>query len=132
MRIGELARRTGVSVRALRYYEEQGLLHPSRGNNGYRSYAEADIGRVAHIQLFYSAGLCSGKIEELLPCTSGDSSALIPGPALAAELEIAHRRISGQIEDLAESLSILERVIAASRQAPAGQVPLQSGPPAKG
>lgn len=40
MRIGELARRTGVSVRALRYYEEQGLLVPARAANGYREYTE--------------------------------------------------------------------------------------------
>jgi DNA-binding transcriptional MerR regulator len=34
MRVGELSRRTGVSARMLRYYEEQDLLHPERGSNG--------------------------------------------------------------------------------------------------
>lgn len=38
MRIGELAERIGVSPRSLRYYEQQGLLSPSRAANGYREY----------------------------------------------------------------------------------------------
>ena len=39
MKIGELSRRTGVPPRMLRYYEQQGLLRPARGQNGYRCYA---------------------------------------------------------------------------------------------
>ncbi|MFD9283808.1 MerR family DNA-binding transcriptional regulator [Streptomyces mirabilis] len=39
MRVGELARRTGVTVRALRYYEAAGLVVPRRLTNGYRDYA---------------------------------------------------------------------------------------------
>ncbi|WP_440590039.1 MerR family DNA-binding transcriptional regulator [Mycolicibacterium hodleri] len=37
MKIGELAERTGASRRLLRYYEEQGLITPSRAVNGYRA-----------------------------------------------------------------------------------------------
>lgn len=43
MKIGELGRRAGVSTRTLRYYEEQGLLEPTRLPNGYRSYDEKDV-----------------------------------------------------------------------------------------
>ena len=39
MKIGELAARTGVSIRSLRYYEQQGLLMPVRNENGYREYS---------------------------------------------------------------------------------------------
>ncbi|MEU3620874.1 MerR family transcriptional regulator [Amycolatopsis coloradensis] len=78
MRIGELAERTGVSVRSLRYYETEGLLRPDRSGNGLPDVHEADIARVLLIQLFYSAGLCSGKIAELLPCVSGDETHLVP------------------------------------------------------
>lgn len=39
MKIGELAACTGVSIRSLRYYDQQGLLSPVRGENGYREYS---------------------------------------------------------------------------------------------
>ena len=57
MRIGELATRIQVSERALRYYEEQGLLHPSRRPSGYREYQEDDVRRVRHIRTLLAAGL---------------------------------------------------------------------------
>ena len=41
MLIGELAERTGSSTRALRHYEDQGLLAPTRDTNGYRHYCRA-------------------------------------------------------------------------------------------
>ncbi|GAA5178872.1 hypothetical protein GCM10023322_07070 [Rugosimonospora acidiphila] len=57
MRIGTLARETGVSERLLRYYEEQGLLRPVRLANGYREYDESDVTTVSHIRALLAAGL---------------------------------------------------------------------------
>lgn len=68
MRIGELAEAAGVSVRALRYYEEQGLLDAERTSAGQRRYPSAAVDRVRFIQLLYAAGLSSGRARELLPC----------------------------------------------------------------
>jgi len=73
MRIGELASRTGVSVRSLRYYEEQGLLSSSRSASGQRHYTEGEVERVAFIQALYAAGLSSRTIAELLPCVDTPS-----------------------------------------------------------
>ncbi|RDD85317.1 MerR family transcriptional regulator [Streptomyces parvulus] len=67
MRIGELARRAGVSTRALRYYEEQGLLHPQRTVHGHRDYPESAVSRVALIRQLYAAGLTSRLIFAVLP-----------------------------------------------------------------
>lgn len=64
MKISELARRAGTTTRALRYYEEQGLLGPSRRANGYREYTERDVRRVANIQ--YLLGLGFGTADALL------------------------------------------------------------------
>lgn len=50
MRIGALERATGVNRRLLRYYEEQGLLRPTRLANGYREYSESDVTSVRHIR----------------------------------------------------------------------------------
>jgi hypothetical protein len=67
MRIGELAALTGVSVRALRYYEEQELLAAERGPGGRRRYPDDAVDRVRLIQRLYAAGLSSRTIRELLP-----------------------------------------------------------------
>jgi DNA-binding transcriptional MerR regulator len=62
MRIGELARRTGVSERSLRCYEEQGLLTAERTRGGHRDYPDAAVDRVIRIQELFAAGLHSSKI----------------------------------------------------------------------
>lgn len=75
MRIGELATRTGVSVRALRYYEEHDLLAAERSPSGQRLYAQDAVDRVLLIQQLYAAGLSSRTIVELLPCVvDGDAT----------------------------------------------------------
>ncbi|CAL9294326.1 MerR family transcriptional regulator [Streptomyces sp. R02] len=68
MRIGELSRRTGVSPRSLRYYEEQGLLASSRSDAGQRHYAEAAVQRVSLIRQLFDAGMSSRVIATVLPC----------------------------------------------------------------
>lgn len=67
MRISELAERTGVSTRLLRYYEERGLLTPRRCANGYRDYAENAAELVAEIRELLAAGLSTRVIRELEP-----------------------------------------------------------------
>jgi DNA-binding transcriptional MerR regulator len=72
MLIGELSRRTGVSPRLLRYYEEQGLLEPRRGRNGYRRYGEDAVVTVRQIRALLNAGLSTDVIREVLPCARGE------------------------------------------------------------
>ncbi|GEL99336.1 MerR family transcriptional regulator [Cellulomonas terrae] len=57
MKIGELARRTGVSTRLLRYYEEQGLISPARTTNTYRTYDEQEVARVEQVVGLVRAGV---------------------------------------------------------------------------
>lgn len=57
MRIGELADATGVSVRSLRYYEEQGLIRSDRRGNGWRDFPVETIERVVMVQHLLAAGL---------------------------------------------------------------------------
>jgi DNA-binding transcriptional MerR regulator len=66
MKIGELSRRTGVATRLLRYYEEQGLLTPTREDNGYRSYSEADVALVGRIALLVRSGVPTRLVKALL------------------------------------------------------------------
>ena len=54
MRIGQLSQATGVSQRSLRYYEEQGLLHPRRTDAGQRLYGADDVDLVVRIQHLFA------------------------------------------------------------------------------
>lgn len=68
MTIGELARRTGVSIRSLRYYERQGLLAPIRRENGYREYSALAEEQVRTIRLYLNLGLSTEEIAGFLQC----------------------------------------------------------------
>jgi DNA-binding transcriptional MerR regulator len=115
MRIGELSRRTGVHERLLRYYEEQGLLHPERRPSGYREYGDADIDTVRRIRSLLAAGLNTSTIATILPCLRDDGDRLIPTCSdLLADLHRERDRITQSITDLQTSLGALDRVIAAA------------------
>jgi DNA-binding transcriptional MerR regulator len=64
MRVGELARRTGTTVRALRYYESAGLVVPRRQSNGYRDYPPIAVDLVRQIRELTALGL---SVEETRP-----------------------------------------------------------------
>jgi len=68
MRIGELARRAGVSPRSLRYYEKRGLLAASRDANGYRRYDEADLAVVREIHARVAAGFTLEETRPFVEC----------------------------------------------------------------
>lgn len=90
MRIGELARSTGVSTRALRHYEEHGLLESERTPNGYRHYGEAAVTRVRNIRYLLDRGLTLDDVAHFRCCLDGDVAAADPDPALVA---VARRRL---------------------------------------
>ena len=113
MRIGELARRTGVSERSLRYYEQQGLLAADRTPGGQRDYPERAVDRVIRIQELFAAGLHSTKIARLLPCMrdADGGPSEIATPALVAELAAERDRIDRMMTELANSRDVLSQVI---------------------
>jgi DNA-binding transcriptional MerR regulator len=133
VRIGELSRRTGVSVRLLRYYEEQDLLRPVRRPSGYREYREADVTTVLHIRNLLAAGLSTATIADLLPCMGSDGDRLIADcPELLIDLGRERDRISASIRELERARTTLDAVIATAppetRRAAAGLVePAASG-----
>ncbi|MEU0300209.1 MerR family transcriptional regulator [Streptomyces sp. NPDC006175] len=114
MRIGELATRTGVSERSLRYYETQNLLTAGRTPGGHRDYADSAVDRVIRIQEFYAAGLCSSKIAELLPCVrdADGGPSEIATPRLVSDLSVERERIDRKIDELRRSREVLDDVIA--------------------
>lgn len=107
MRIGEVARRAGVSARALRYYEEQGLLASERTHSGQRVYPEAAVERVRLIQQLFTAGLPSRTIVKLMPCIEAGEAAPEVFELMAAERE----RITTAMADLAAARDALDHMI---------------------
>lgn len=123
MRIGELARRSGVSERSLRYYETQELLRAERTPGGHRDYGEWAVDRVVRIQTLYAAGLNSKKIAQLLPCMrdADGSPSEVATPQLVDDLTSERDRINSLITDLVRSRDVLDEVIdTASRDATPG------------
>ncbi|MGV9314335.1 MerR family transcriptional regulator [Streptomyces sp. NPDC003691] len=116
MRIGELARRTGVSERSLRYYEKRGLLASGRTPGGHREYSEAAVDRVVHIQELLAAGLNSEMIARVLPCMrdSDGGPSETATPQLVVWLTAERRRIDGLIGELMRSRDVLDEVIGAA------------------
>ncbi|EPE4462399.1 MerR family transcriptional regulator [Klebsiella pneumoniae] len=67
LKVGELARRSGITVRTLHYYDNIGLLIPSaRSDSGYRLYNRADIARLHHIQALRRMGMTLAEVGAIL------------------------------------------------------------------
>lgn len=67
MTIGDASRRSGFTIKALRFYERRGILPPfNRGANGYRMYRETDLGRLGFIRDAKALGLTLQAIAEIL------------------------------------------------------------------
>ncbi|MFF5301341.1 MerR family DNA-binding transcriptional regulator [Streptomyces sp. NPDC013161] len=108
IRIGEVARGAGVSVRAVRYYEQQGLLVAERSPSGQRLYRQDAIPLVRFFQQMYAAGLTSRRITELLPCFDSGHTDAQQRAMLRAERD----RIQAKVDDLQAALDHLDQVIA--------------------
>jgi DNA-binding transcriptional MerR regulator len=107
LRIGEVARGAGVSTRALRYYEEQGLLESDRTHGGQRTYPESAIERVRLIQQLFTAGLPSRTVLKLMPCIEAGLASPETFELMAAERD----RITAAMSDLAAARDALDHMI---------------------
>jgi MerR family transcriptional regulator, copper efflux regulator len=117
IKVGDLSRRTGKTVRAIHLYEELGLLSPPvRSKGGFRMYSGAGVKRIEWIQKLQDMGFSLTEIKTFLRVW--EESATAPD-AMATVREIftdkLHEtretiaRLSRLAEELAESLSYLER-----------------------
>ena len=96
--IGELADRSGVATSALRYYEQQGLIHAERTPGNQRRYRRATLRRVAFIRSAQRVGLTLDEIAEALSTLPEGRT---PTKADWARLSRGWRpRIDAQIERL--------------------------------
>ena len=115
MRIGELAEITGVSPRALRNYEREGLIDSERAVNGYRVYDERAVVRVRNIRHLLGAGLTLADVRCFTPCLDGDMTSAPPSPE---GLRIARERLAAIDERIAAQLEARNRLARALAAVP--------------
>ncbi|MBE8475967.1 MerR family transcriptional regulator [Streptomyces sp. 3R004] len=118
VRIGELARSTGTTARALRHYEQAGLISCERAFNGYRVYDERAVVRVGNIRYLLAAGLTLEDVRMFLPCLDGDVAAAPPSDK---GLQVARERLTVLNERIAAQLQARDRLETALQQAVGGQ-----------
>lgn len=110
LQVGELARRTGLTVRTLHHYDEVGLLTPLRRTQaGYRLYGADDVARLTRILVLRRLGLSLAEIRGWLDD---------PGLSLARTLDLQIERLQSEIEGSRRLLRKLEAVAALAREQP--------------
>jgi DNA-binding transcriptional MerR regulator len=111
MRIGELARRTGISERMLRFYEQEGLLKPKRTGSGYRDYGPDEMDAAQRIRVLVAAGLKISSIRLLLPCVLGAKPVFHPCAAARAALRREVEKLDVKLHDLGESRRVVASLL---------------------
>lgn len=113
MKIGQLAERTGISTKTIRYYEDIGVLpEPDRAPNGYRRYRPGVAERIAFVQDAQSAGLSLVEIQMILDLR--DSGEATCGHVIES-LETHLAEVDRQMEELQRTRSRLTEIIARAR-----------------
>ncbi len=111
MKIGQLAERTGVSTKAIRYYEQIGVLpEPERAANGYRTYREGSADRIRFVQDAQSAGLSLLEIQMILDLRDGgDSTCNHVIGSLKAHLNDVERQMSELVRTKNRLTDLIDR-----------------------
>ncbi|MFJ8809935.1 MerR family transcriptional regulator [Streptomyces sp. NPDC102490] len=103
-RIGELARETGLSIRALRYYDRLGLLTPSaRSEGGHRCYDADDVRRLHRVLALRSFGLPLAEIRAVLDAEPDHD----PAELIRRQLDVVEERLRRTAELRARLLGVL-------------------------
>ncbi|MCL2216457.1 MAG: MerR family transcriptional regulator [Defluviitaleaceae bacterium] len=106
MRIGEMAKKAGVTVRTLKYYDEEGLLLPSaESDGGFRLYSDKDMVRLIQILMMKQLGLPLSEIKKRL--TQLDTPADVRGMITEQAAQVRKK-----IDALTESLDAMEALSA--------------------
>ncbi len=110
LHIGEVAERVGLSLRTVRYYEEQGLFEPAgRTDGGFRLYTQREVDRLLLIKQMKPLGFSGQQMRELLSAhdTVGSEDAAARRAAEARVAEFAQQAV-GRCEELRDELSRAE------------------------
>ncbi|MEV5964250.1 MerR family transcriptional regulator [Kribbella sp. NPDC051952] len=102
MRISDLAAEAGVTVKAVRYYEAQGLLKPQRESNGYRSYDAGDVLVVREVKALLSLGLTAEQTYPFIECLRAGNERADVCPASLSAYRTRIADVDRRITELTE------------------------------
>jgi DNA-binding transcriptional MerR regulator len=116
MRIGELADQAGISTKAIRYYEQIGILTPpARTTSGYRAYDDTALGRLGFVRAAQALGLTLGEIRQIVAFRDRGTAPCARVTELlqrhAADLDARIRELQqlrGELRQLAERATTLD------------------------
>lgn len=110
MNIGDVAKRSGLPPKTIRYYEEIGLIAPMRSENGYRSFRDSDVHRLAFLGRARALGFSIEDCRSLLRLYQDTDRSSAEVKQIARE----HlTRIEGKIAELTEMRATLSHLVSA-------------------
>lgn len=89
----EIQEKTGLTRKAIEYYEEKGLIKPLKLENGYRDYSDKDLETLNKISLFRKLGLSISEIEECLSYNSNSLSSILRRKEHQLEIEQKRKEV---------------------------------------
>jgi DNA-binding transcriptional MerR regulator len=110
MRIGEVAKRSGFSIRVIRHYDSLGLLRASRDENKYRSFTMDDVESARLIQLFLSIGFRLREIRDYAPYWQKNSPTSLRDAPREQSIQFLQGRLSEIDERMHRMLAIRSRL----------------------
>jgi MerR family copper efflux transcriptional regulator len=109
MQIGQVAERTGLSLRTIRFYEENGLVIPSaRSEGGFRLYSEDEVARLEVIKRMKPLGFTLEETRELLTLLADLDAATGERAQLLDRLRMFHEAATARVTALKEQLAVAE------------------------
>src|SRR5215218_928104 len=112
MRISDLAAEAGVTVKAVRYYESQGLLKPGRESNGYRAYDEEDVVVVREVKALLSLGLTAEQTYPFVECLRAGNERADVCPASLDAYRARIAEVDARMAELTELRAKLSDLLA--------------------
>ena len=115
MKRNEVEKITGLTRKAILYYEDKGLIRPHKGENNYRSYSEEDVDRLLQISIYRKLGLSLLEIKNILSTKEKELASILRERQYRLELEENKKNLleklikSQDFEEIAKDLEALEK-----------------------
>ncbi len=115
MKRSEVEKITGLTRKAILYYEDKGLIRPHKEENNYRSYSEEDVDRLLQISIYRKLGLSLLEIKNILSTKEKELASILRDRQYRLELEESKKNLfeklikSQDFEEIAKDLEALEK-----------------------